>query len=84
MKYDIWADNITDNDKGLKNRNTFMRKVPSILFLDITLQYFSNSNTDLLMLLWSISIISIFTVVAPQASECRHCLRGMTVGLSMM
>jgi hypothetical protein len=41
------------------------------------------------MLLWNIQItllqaLNIFTVVAPQAIECHHCLKGMTVGLLMM
>lgn len=76
--------------KGVRNRKAFRKGVSSMLLLEITLKYFSNNNTNLLMLFCNNPLLAQFkqfyasTVVALQVTGCLHCLRGMTVDLLMM
>lgn len=88
----VAKNNKTSNNehKGARNRKAFRKGVSSVLFLEITLKYFSNNNTSFLMLFWNNPLLAQFkqfyasTVVALQATGCLHCLRGMTVDLLMM
>lgn len=46
--------------KGVRNRKAFRKGVSSMFYLEITLKYFSNNNTNFLMMFWNQSLLAQF------------------------